>query len=91
MDKKVAESFKESGISNIAYVTIKTLNHPLKSFFCTLYSLMRDVDAYVKLAQSDQEHCPNLFRGFVTAHQHNVPMFDLPKLNNCIIKKEKCY
>ena len=88
MDKKVAESFKESGISNITYVTVKTLNRPLKSFFCTLYSLLRDVDAYVKLAESDQQHRPHLFRGFVTAHRHNVPMFDLAKLNNCIISRE---
>ena len=88
----VTREYQDNGFINVTYTSIKTINRSLKTFYCTLYSFLKDVDGYGKSVQRSQGIFGGVrFHGFVTHHLDVKSFCDKSKLENCIITKEFCW
>ena len=88
----VTEAFQANGFMSVSYTTIKTINRSLKTFYCTLYSFLKDVDAYGKAVERSQVRFEGIrFHGFISFHLDKKTFCDKKKLENCIITKEFCW
>ena len=79
---------------NVTYSSLKTINRPLKTFFCNTYSMLDDVNTYLKRVResiNNNHRFQKKYRGLIHFHQSCVPFCCRKKLNNCTISKEMCW